>query len=120
MELGAVVCTKRPPACAECPVAGACAWRGRGADPADGSAGTSRPQAAFEGSDRQLRGRLVDRLREGPATRGDLAAITGSDDAARVAAVLSGLIADGLVEADDRRLWLAGDPQPGPVSEAMS
>ena len=39
---------------------------------------------------------------------------------ARVATVLSGLLADGLVEADDHWLWLSGDAQPGPVSDAMS
>lgn len=67
MDLGAVVC--RPsPRCDVCPLAAWCAWQGAGRpdpDPSVGSAGVSTPQAPFEGSDRQARGRLLRALGAG-------------------------------------------------------
>jgi len=61
MELGAVVCTARAPRCGECPVAAWCEWRGAGYPD---NAPEKRPrQAAFEGSDRQVRGRIMALLR---------------------------------------------------------
>jgi A/G-specific adenine glycosylase len=107
MELGALVCTKRSPRCSVCPVAPDCRWRGRGADPAQGSAGVSGRQAPFEGSDRQLRGRLVDRLRAGPLERAGVAAAVGTDDPGRAERVVAGLTADGLVEQVEDRIRLA-------------
>jgi A/G-specific adenine glycosylase len=68
-DLGALVCTKRSPACASCPLRSSCAWARNGfsdPDPADGSAGVSRPQAPFEGSARQARGRLLRALTTSP------------------------------------------------------
>jgi A/G-specific adenine glycosylase len=69
LDLGAGLCTSRRPACRECPLgAGApntrlCIWaRSGGPDPSVGSAGTSRTQSTFAGSDRQGRGRLLARL----------------------------------------------------------
>lgn len=118
MELGATVCTKRKPLCGECPVVDACRWRGQGPDPAEGSAAVGRPQARFEGSDRQLRGRLIDLLRRGPATPATVAeSIT---DAGRRERIVAGLVADGLVEEVEGRLQLTGETQPGPVSEPRS
>ena len=64
-DLGALVCTRREPACGRCPVSGHCAWYGAGRpdpDPVTGSAGIATPQSTFAGSDRQGRGRLVDAL----------------------------------------------------------
>lgn len=111
MELGATICTKRAPACGVCPAAHRCAWRGATdrPDPAVGSAGVSTPQRPFAGSDRQLRGRLVDALRVGPLTVADVAGLlaVGADRRDRVVA---GLVADGLVAADGAGdLRLAGD-----------
>ena len=54
---------------ASCRLAPCCAWAERGwsePDPAEGTAGASRAQPPFAGSDRQGRGRLVDALRTGP------------------------------------------------------
>ncbi|MFZ9630366.1 MAG: A/G-specific adenine glycosylase, partial [Ilumatobacteraceae bacterium] len=65
MDLGATVCTASSPDCVSCPLRRGCAWRGRGDDPAPGSAGVSRAQGRFDGSDRQARGRLLRRLGEG-------------------------------------------------------
>ncbi|MEQ8840732.1 MAG: A/G-specific adenine glycosylase [Acidimicrobiales bacterium] len=120
MELGALVCTKRSPGCASCPVASGCTWLGSGPDPADGSAGVSRRQAAFEGSDRQLRGRVIDVLRRGPQIAAAFAATVAPDDADRGIRVIDGLVADGLVERHDDLLRLPGDAQSGPVSAPRS
>ena len=104
MELGALVCTKRSPACDTCPVQPVCAWRGEGDDPAVGSAAVSVPQPRFEGSDRQLRGRLVDALRRGPVERDALAGLVG-DGSERI---VNGLMRDGLAVEDGEVLRLPG------------
>ena len=41
LDLGAIVCLARNPSCGDYPVAKGCAWRGRGDDPAVGSAGVA-------------------------------------------------------------------------------
>jgi A/G-specific adenine glycosylase len=107
LDLGAAVCRKRDPRCDGCPVATWCSWAvaGRPApDPAIGSAGVSTPQAAFAGSDRQGRGRLVDALRQGAVSVADLAAVMGwPGDTDRADRVAAGLVADGLaLRAGDR------------------
>ena len=114
LDLGATVCAARAPRCADCPLASGCAWRAAGGgaddgppDPARTTAGTSRPQARFEGSDRQGRGRILAALRDaqhGVAEDG-LDAITGWGDGGRSRRVADGLVADGLAE------WSAG-PRP--------
>jgi len=108
MDLGATVCGARAPRCDACPVAGACAWRARGGpDPAASTSVRSRPQAAFAGSDRYHRGRLVDALRAGPVARAELTAaavLTAAPE--RLDAVVDGLVADGLAEWDGQRLRL--------------
>jgi A/G-specific adenine glycosylase len=76
-----------------------------GDDPAVGSAAVSRPQARFEGSDRQARGRLMKVLSS---------ASIANDDAARVMEVaperaerlVEALLAEGLVVGDGLRLRL--------------
>ena len=100
MELGALVCTSRAPACGRCPVAPSCAWLA-----ADRPAAvTPRPVQRYDGTDRQARGRLMAVLRERPgpvpAAELDLA----WPDARQRARALDGLVADGLVEplADGR------------------
>ena len=110
LDLGATVCTARRPACDACPLGpqttsaeALCAWaRCGGPDPAVGSAGTSRPQSRFDGSDRQGRGRLLARLAApsgGPIGRQDLAAAAGwPHHAARALAAAESLVADGLAE----------------------
>jgi A/G-specific adenine glycosylase len=68
LDLGALVCTKRSPRCDACPVSDSCCWFLAGShepDPAIGSAGVSVGQSRFEGSFRQGRARLLDRLRHG-------------------------------------------------------
>lgn len=108
MELGAMVC--RPtPKCAECPVRAGCSWQGSGPDPASGSAGVSKGQSRFEGSDRQGRGRLVDALTSGPVGAKDLAGVMGwPDDHERAERVAAGVVTDGLAERVAEQLRLPG------------
>ena len=105
LDLGAMVCTARAPRCAECPLAHGCAWSvaagggpgGTLADPARSTAGTSRPQAQFGGSDRQGRGRILAALRSGGTVSvHQLDAATGWGDVARSRRVADALVADGL------------------------
>jgi A/G-specific adenine glycosylase len=95
MDFGAAVCTARAAKCHECPLAGTCAWRGEGPDPAAVGAYRPRPQGRFMGSDRYHRGRLVDALRTGPVPRAGLTRATGSVDAERIAGLL---VSEGLAE----------------------
>jgi len=71
MELGALVCVASSPRCASCPVADLCAWRGGGYPAYDGPA---RRGQAYDGTDRQCRGRLLGVLRDsrGPVHRSAL------------------------------------------------
>ncbi len=109
LDLGATVCTARSPGCSRCPVAGGCAWRSGGSlqsDPAVGSAGVSGPQARFEGSDRQARGRLLRRLAAGPVERSAAQAILAMSDVRRAERIVVGLLQDRLITARAGQLAL--------------
>jgi A/G-specific adenine glycosylase len=102
MELGATVC--RPvPDCMNCPLLDSCEWHGVGDDPAVGSAGVSRAQPRFEGSERQARGRLMKALSTGPVRVVDAGSVMAHPAATRL---WEALCDEGLVrrEADDLRL----------------
>ena len=96
MELGALICTARNPQCQACPIAGQCAWYQAGRPEYDGP--VAKPQA-FTGTDRQVRGRLLDVLRgsTGPVLRADLD-ISWPEPVQRGRALTS-LLDDGLVIA---------------------
>jgi len=101
LDLGATICTARSPRCDVCPLRSPCAWhRDGGDDPARTTAGTSRPQAPFAGSDRQGRGRLLAALRDAPdgIAGGALDHVTGWGDLIRSRRVADALVADGLAE----------------------
>ena len=108
MDLGATVCTARTPKCAECPVAQLCMWRGcGGADPAPGSAMTSKPQARFEGSDRQARGRLMKALTESGVKITAAATVMGLDgQPERAEKLVNDLMTEGLVAVANGYLTL--------------
>lgn len=95
MELGAVVCTARSPRCEACPVSHSCSWV-RGGRPA--ATGPGRPAQRFAGTDRQVRGRLLDVLRDAaaPVGRPQLDAVWV--DATQRERCLDSLLVDGLVE----------------------
>jgi A/G-specific adenine glycosylase len=97
MELGALVCTARAARCEACPLIDVCTWRAVGY-PADEHAARRRVQG-FEGTDRQVRGRVMALLRaaEEPVARVALAE-TRPDDPAQVERALAGLLSDGLVQ----------------------
>ena len=111
MELGGTVCAKRRPDCGRCPLRNVgCRWQASGRtepDPAEGSAGVSKGQSRFEGSDRQGRGRLVDALRRGPVRTVDLAPVMGwPGDGPRARRVAATVVADGLAVEDGGTLRL--------------
>jgi A/G-specific adenine glycosylase len=113
MELGATVCTARSPRCGLCPLS-VCAWRSAGFPAATVQA--RKPQR-YAGTDRQVRGRLLDVLRSNasPVTRAQLDVAWLSDTAQRNRA-LDSLLTDGLVEQTTAGLFaLAGEgDEPGP------
>jgi A/G-specific adenine glycosylase len=112
LDLGATVCTARRARCDDCPVRAWCAWAAGGRpdpDPAAGTAGGTRRQSTFAGSDRQGRGRLVAALRRAPVALADVAAVAGwPDDPDRAARVAATLVADGLAVTDGSVLALPG------------
>jgi A/G-specific adenine glycosylase len=106
MELGALVCVARNPRCDGCPVRNVCAWRLAGSPPYDGPA---KPVQRFAGTDRQVRGLLMDVLRgtDVPVSPGALDVVW--PDAGQRARALDGLIADGLIDPlPDGRFALPG------------
>jgi len=105
MDLGAVLCRPTSPSCADCPLAGSCAWRGEGEDPAVGSAGVSRTQARFDGSHRQARGRLMKALSQSAVRRSD-AAIVMQRDSNTADTLVRALGAEGLVVCQGELLQL--------------
>jgi len=107
MELGATVCTARAPRCGLCPLT-ACTWRSSGYPAA---AGPARRVQKYAGTDRQVRGRLLDVLRgnDSPVRRAELDVAWLTDTAQRDRA-LDSLLVDGLVEQTaDGRFALAGE-----------
>lgn len=107
MELGATVCTARTPDCDACPLP-RCAWVAAGR-PA--YAGAPRKVQKFAGTDRQVRGKLMDVLRgsERPVERAALDLVWLSDPGQRDRA-LDSLLVDGLIEQTEDGLFaLAGE-----------
>jgi A/G-specific adenine glycosylase len=102
MELGALVCTARQPACDDCPLRRDCSWR-RNGRPASQARG--RAAQRYAGTDRQARGALLALCR----------AHSGSVDAETLAAAwpdliqgeraLASLIADGLLVSSGAGLF---------------
>lgn len=106
MELGALVCTARSPACERCPLLERCAWV---------AAGSPAPQIApkgqaWAGTDRQVRGAVMaalradgrlppDAVRERAAAVGRLGAHAPTDE--QWERCVAGLVRDGLAVADD-------------------
>ncbi|MGV0626889.1 A/G-specific adenine glycosylase [Mycolicibacter minnesotensis] len=107
MELGAIVCTARAPRCGDCPLQGDCRWLLAGSPP---STSPKRPSQRYAGTDRQVRGRLLDVLRDKSvaATRAELDLAWPADPEQRERALTS-LLADGLVQQlTDGRFALPG------------
>ena len=99
MELGATVC-RTTPECAVCPIDTSCAWIAAGRpEPEDHEiAAAKRRVQKFEGTDRQVRGLLLDVLRaaDSPVEQAALDAVW--DDAHQRSRALFSLLDDGLAE----------------------
>ena len=107
MELGALVCAARAPRCPECPIADRCAWQ-RAGKPA--YAGPPKQVQRFAGTDRQVRGLLLDVLRgtDAPVDRPALDIVWSQ--AGQRDRCLDSLLVDGLVEQTvDGRFALPGE-----------
>ncbi|MBE7325518.1 A/G-specific adenine glycosylase [Nocardioides sp. Y6] len=94
MELGALVCTARSPECGACPIADRCAWLRAGRPAYDGP---PRRGQAWQGTDRQCRGRIMAVLRdaEGPVHAADV--VAAWPESTQRERCLESLVADGLV-----------------------
>ncbi|MEU4801091.1 A/G-specific adenine glycosylase [Actinosynnema sp. NPDC023587] len=102
MELGAIVCTARAPRCAVCPVFDTCAWQRNGRPAYDGPV---KAVQKFAGTDRQVRGLLLDVLRgtAEPVAKTRLDVVWS--DAGQRDRCLDSLLVDGLVEQTDAGLF---------------
>ena len=107
MELGALVCTAKNPDCAACPLKSTCAWQLAGCpEPsAEETARAKKRVQKFAGTDRQVRGLLLDVLRDSPhpVPQADLDAVW--PDAAQRSRALASLLEDGLMEQDAQGLF---------------
>jgi A/G-specific adenine glycosylase len=95
MELGAVVCRAAAPACSRCPIVDACAWRLAGSPPYEGP--VTRPQK-FAGTDRQVRGLLMDVLRAADGPVRQVAFDLVWPDVNQRQRAQDSLVADGLID----------------------
>jgi A/G-specific adenine glycosylase len=95
MELGALICTARTPKCAVCPVLGECAWQIAGRPP---YAGPVKVAQKFAGTDRQVRGLLLDVLRGTSEAVPKAKLDVVWSDAGQRDKCLHSLLVDGLVE----------------------
>ncbi len=96
MDFGARHCTVRSPQCDSCPVRTQCHYKGVGDDPAQLSAGVSKPQSRFEGSDRQARGRALRAVGDGSHRIVDVIEAMRVDDA-RAEKLIASLVDEGLL-----------------------
>ncbi|HMT89411.1 MAG TPA: A/G-specific adenine glycosylase, partial [Dermatophilaceae bacterium] len=95
MELGALICTARSPRCGECPVQDSCRWLGAGRPAYQGPA---RRGQAWEGTDRQARGALLQVLRDAPGAVDEAQLAQAWPSEAQRQRCLDALVSEGLVE----------------------
>ena len=95
MELGALVCRARTPRCVGCPVADLCAWARAGHPRQDGP---PRRGQGYLGTDRKVRGDLLQLLRDSAEPVSHRVLHDVDADPVRVERCLEGLVSDGLVE----------------------
>jgi A/G-specific adenine glycosylase len=94
MELGALVCTAASPDCATCPLRLGCAWRLAGHPAYDGP---PRRGQAWEGTDRQCRGRLLALARDAEGSVPSRAMERAWPEPEQRQRCLAGLVTDGLL-----------------------
>lgn len=96
MELGALVCTATQPACGSCPLADSCAWLAAGSPPPTAEELAGKKVQKFEGTDRQVRGKIMKVLREAPEPVPQEAIDVVWPDAPQRSRALYSLLKDGL------------------------
>ncbi|WP_336249384.1 A/G-specific adenine glycosylase [Stomatohabitans albus] len=109
MDLGATICTAKAANCGVCPLAQPCAYRAQvelnpfeAQDPAAKGAHRPMKQAAFNGSDRQVRGAIIRSLTTlSPMSEGELTQLHGD----KTPQLLTALAKDGLIVSLDNNLW---------------
>ena len=99
MELGALVCQARSPRCDSCPVLDLCAWVAAGRPAHDGP---PRRGQAWHGTDRQVRGAVLQQLRDSPGAVARAALMAAGPDPAQVERCIASLVEDGLLEPHGR------------------
>jgi len=95
MELGALVCTARSPACGACPITVHCSWFTAGRPAV---VGATRRSQRYVGTDRQCRGQLLAVLRRTRDPVSHDALERAWPDAPQRERALAGLVSDGLAE----------------------
>lgn len=94
MEFGALVCTARNPQCDTCIIRANCSWKLNGFPKSE----QVRKTQKFEGTDRQVRGRIMKVLKDSKSAVEKSAFTNSSVDARQRNRALDSLINDGLVE----------------------
>lgn len=104
MELGALVCTATSPKCALCPLREICEWQRLGcpAPSEEELASVKKRVQKFIGTDRQVRGLIMDVLRQAREPVEKSAIDVVWPDAAQRSRALFSLIDDGLAEQDEK------------------
>ena len=103
MELGALVCSARSPACGSCPLSDRCRWRLAGAPAGE----ARRVVQTWHGSDRQVRGRIMAALRESIVPLPVSSFTASGTDPYQVRRCVASLLADGMaVQVDDGHVAL--------------
>ena len=111
-DLAAMICTRKNSKCFECPVESCCSWRGTGLDPASNSAGVTKKQSKFQGSDRQARGKLMRGLAVGPVALAEASIVMGlADEPNRSDRLVQDLHSEGLITIRDGFLLLGDSLQ---------
>lgn len=101
MELGALVCTASSPSCGECPLRERCAWLAAGSPPPSEEELSKKKVQKFIGTDRQVRGLIMDVLRGSDVAVAQSAIDVVWQDGAQRSRALYSLLEDGLAEQDE-------------------
>ena len=102
MELGALVCSATKPACEMCPVKSQCRWvaLGKPAPSAEENAAATGRVQKFQGTDRQVRGKIMAAVRGSDfINHKDMLILW--DDKIQLERCLQSLLEDGLIETNE-------------------
>ncbi|WP_239020574.1 A/G-specific adenine glycosylase [Nakamurella antarctica] len=103
MELGALICTRAAPECGRCPLRESCRWLAAGQP----SSEVRNKKQAWNGTDRQVRGRILALLRDAPEPLSEAEVRLAWPDAEQWQRCVNSLLADKLIaRADGQALML--------------